>query len=190
MNTIQQVLQRKVYEIEAILTDKELIQQTEIFIQEMCKAVRLEKTIFICGNGGSAADASHFVAELMGRFSVDRDPIPAISLACENACVTGIANDFDYDKTFARQLKGLGKNNDVLIVLSTSGNSRNIVEVLRTAKEMGIKTYGILGKGGGMAKDLVDLGINVQHEDTATIQEIYMILLHTLVTYIDKVFYQ
>jgi D-sedoheptulose 7-phosphate isomerase len=142
-------------------------------------------TVFWCGNGGSAAESSHLAVELIGRFKNNRKSLPSISLNADSSAITCIANDFGYEEIFARQLEGLGKKGDVLIVLSTSGESENILRVLRKAKDMGITSIALLGKGGGQAASLSNLAIVVNSEETARIQEIHLLLGHTFCEYAE-----
>ena len=144
-----------------------------------------EKTIFWCGNGGSAAESSHLAVELIGRFKNNRRSLPSLSLNADTAAITCIANDFGYDEIFARQLEGLGKKGDVLVVLSTSGKSENILKVLQKAKGMGITSIALLGKGGGQAVDLSDFAIVIESSETARIQEMHLLLGHTLCEYAE-----
>ena len=148
-------------------------------------SLKNEKTIFWCGNGGSAAESSHLAVELIGRFNNNRRSLPSLSLNADTAAITCIANDFGYDEIFARQLEGLGKKGDVLVVLSTSGKSENILKVLQKAKGMGITSIALLGKDGGQAVALSDFAIVVQSEETARIQEIHLLVGHTLCEYAE-----
>jgi D-sedoheptulose 7-phosphate isomerase len=137
-------------------------------------------TIFWCGNGGSASESSHLAVELIGRFKNNRRPLPSISLNADTSAITCIANDFGYDEIFARQLEGLAKQGDVLVALSTSGKSENILRVLRKAKDMGVTSIALLGKGGGSAVTLSEISIVIDSEETARIQEMHLLLGHTL----------
>ncbi len=137
------------------------------------------KTIFWCGNGGSAAESSHLAVELIGRFKNNRRPLPSISLNSDTSAITCIANDFGYDEIFARQLEGLAKPRDVLVVLSTSGKSENILKALRKAKEIGVISIALLGKGGGEAVKIADYSIVIESNETARIQEVHLLLGHT-----------
>ena len=143
-------------------------------------SLKKENTIFWCGNGGSAAESSHLAVELIGRFKNNRRSLPSLSLNADTAAITCIANDFGYDEIFARQLEGLGKKGDVLVVLSTSGKSENILKVLQKAKVMGITSIALLGKGGGQAAVLSDYAIVIDSAETARIQEMHLLLGHTL----------
>jgi D-sedoheptulose 7-phosphate isomerase len=146
----------------------------------IASALKNENTIFWCGNGGSAAESSHLAVELIGRFKNNRRSLPSLSLNADASAITCIANDFGYDEIFARQLEGLGKKGDVLVVLSTSGKSENILKVLQKAKGMGITSIALLGKGGGQAAVLSDYAIVIDSAETARIQEMHLLLGHTL----------
>ena len=148
-------------------------------------SLKNENTIFWCGNGGSAAESSHLAVELIGRFKNNRRSLPSLSLNADTTAITCIANDFGYDEIFARQLEGLGKKGDVLVVLSTSGKSGNILKVLQKAKGMGIISIALLGKGGGQAVVLSDYAIVIESEETARIQEMHLLLGHTLCEYAE-----
>ena len=137
-------------------------------------------TIFWCGNGGSAADSQHLAAEFVGRFKKDRKPLKSVALTTDTSILTCISNDYSYDEIFSRQLKALGKSDDVLIAISTSGNSKNIKQALIEAKSLRIKTVGLLGKNGGFCKDYADLPLIVPSETTARIQEMHILIGHLL----------
>ena len=137
-------------------------------------------TIFWCGNGGSASESSHLATELVGRFKKNRISLPSISLNADTTALTCIANDFGYDEIYARQLQGLSKPGDLLLVLSTSGNSVNIVRALEQARISKVHTIALLGKGGGPAKDLAEISILVPGAETARIQEVHLLIGHTL----------
>ena len=144
------------------------------------EALRDNHTIFWCGNGGSAAESSHLAVEFIGRFRNNRRSLPSISLNADSAAITCIANDFGYEEIFARQLEGIAKKNDVLVVLSTSGNSKNILKALQRSRDLGVTSIGLLGKGGGEAVKLCDLSIVVNSDETARIQELHLLLGHVL----------
>jgi D-sedoheptulose 7-phosphate isomerase len=144
-----------------------------------CNALKQGNTIFWCGNGGSAAESSHLAVELIGRFKNNRRPLPSVSLNSDASAITCIANDFGYDEIFARQLEGLAKPGDVLVVLSTSGKSENILRALKRASELGVFTIALLGKGGGLASSLANHTIIIESSETARIQEMHLLLGHT-----------
>ena len=147
--------------------------------------LKKNSTVFWCGNGGSAAESSHLAVELIGRFKNNRKSLPSISLNADSSAITCIANDFGYEEIFARQLEGLGKKEDLLIVLSTSGESENILRVLRKAQDMGITSIALLGKGGGRAASLSNFAIIVNSDETARIQEMHLLLGHTFCEYVE-----
>lgn len=138
--------------------------------------------IMLCGNGGSAADAQHLAAEFLVRLrpNINRSPIPAISLAQDTSSITACANDYSFNSLFSRNLDALGSEKDVLIAITTSGNSRNIIEVLKTAKRKKIFSIAFLGNGGGKAKDLADLSLLVPSKITARIQECHIFIGHVM----------
>ena len=138
--------------------------------------------VFICGNGGSAADAQHLAAEFVGRLrpKVNRKPYPVISLALDNSTLTACANDYGFKKIFSRPLDAVGSKNDILIVISTSGKSKNIIDVLRLAKKKGIISVGLLGSGGGKAKAMCDLKYIAPSKNVARIQETHIFLGHLI----------
>ena len=137
-------------------------------------------TIFWCGNGGSASESSHLATELVGRFKENRISLPSISLNADTTAITCIANDFGYDEIYARQLQGLSKPGDLLVVLSTSGNSVNIIRALEQAKISKVHSIALLGKGGGPAIALAEIPILVPGTETARIQEVHLLIGHTL----------
>ena len=134
--------------------------------------------LFVCGNGGSAADAQHFASELTGRFEKHRSGFPAFALTNDTSAMTAIANDYGYESIFARQLASLGNKGDVLLVISTSGNSPNLIEAVRQAKEQGLSCIGLLGRDGGSLAAQVDISVLVQGFRTSRIQESHIFILH------------
>lgn len=145
-----------------------------------------EGGIYWCGNGGSAADCQHLAAELVGRFKNNRRPLKSISLTTDSSVLTCIANDFGYDQIFARQIEGVGRVGDILVCVSTSGESTNIISALNAAKKMNITTIALLGKSGGAAKNLADHSIVVPSHSTARIQEAHILLGHIFCDLIEK----
>lgn len=135
--------------------------------------------ILIAGNGGSAAEAQHFSAELIARFKKERVSYPSISLTTDTSILTAIGNDYGFDRIFERQIEGLGDAKDVFIAMSTSGNSENIIKAVTKAKEKNIYTIGLLGKDGGALAGLVDEAIIIPSDETAHIQELHLLILHT-----------
>ena len=145
-----------------------------------------------CGNGGSAADSQHFAAELVGRFERERRGLPAIALTVDSSALTAIANDYDWDHVFSKQVEALGNAGDVLLAISTSGNSRNVVEAVRAAQAKGLVVIALTGRdGGAMAKMLrpADFHLNVAHPRTMRVQEIHLLVLHCLCEVVDNVLF-
>ena len=157
-------------------------------IRCMTDCIKMGNKMFICGNGGSAADAQHIAAECLVRLKPNnnRKPIPMISLALDSSTMTACANDYSFKSIFSRNLEGLGKSGDVLICISTSGNSKNILQVLKTAKKLKIKTISILGNNGGEAKKLSDKYIIINSSNVASIQEAHIFLGHFLIGELEK----
>ena len=148
--------------------------------------------ILACGNGGSAADAQHFAAELVNRFERERPPLAAIALTTDGSTLTSIANDYSYEQVFEKQLRALGRKGDVLLAISTSGNSANVVAAMRAARELGVAVLALTGRGGGkMAEHLApgDVHVCVPHERTMRIQEVHLLVLHCLCDGIDTRLY-
>ena len=144
--------------------------------------------ILICGNGGSAADAQHFAAELTGRYKTERGALAGIALTTDTSAITAIGNDYGYDLVFSRQLEALGRKGDLLVAISTSGNSKNVLNALEFARKNGIKTLGFSGKGGGLMNELCDINLVVPSSDTARIQEMHIFFVHTICQAIDVAF--
>lgn len=153
--------------------------------KQIKKALKNNKTIFFVGNGGSAADCEHLAGELVGRYKKNRKPYKALSLTTDTSVITCIANDFGYDKIFERQLKGLGQRGDLLIAFSTSGKSKNIINVLKMAKKLNIKSICLLGKSGGMCKKISDYNYIVPSNSTANIQEVHHLIGHIFCSLVD-----
>ncbi len=145
-------------------------------------AVRLKAgaTLFLCGNGGSAADSQHLAAELVSRLRMERAAIPALALTTDTSVLTAMANDYDYTQTFSRQVEAFGKKGDVLLGISTSGNSENVITAMKMAEIKGLYRIGLLGKDGGKLKDFVDTAIIVPSFDTQRIQEGHITIGHIL----------
>jgi len=152
------------------------------------EALQRGNKVLLCGNGGSAADAQHIAAELTGRFKKERHPLPGIALTTDTSALTAIGNDYGFDQIFSRQVAALAKEGDVVIGISTSGNSLNVIYALETAKEMGCKAIGLSGKGGGKMEDVCDINIIVPSDDTARIQEMHILIGHILCQLVDNEF--
>lgn len=178
---------KKSYETkQAIYQNEELLSK----IVEVCKlCVELykgkNKTI-LAGNGGSAADAQHIAAELVGRYGFDRPSIPSLALTTDTSNLTAIGNDYGYDKVFSRQLEGMGQTGDIFFGISTSGNSRNIINAFEVAKQKSIKTIALVGKDGGAMAKMADIALVVPSESTPRIQESHILIGHIICDIIEK----
>ncbi|NLK66712.1 MAG: D-sedoheptulose 7-phosphate isomerase [Campylobacteraceae bacterium] len=161
-------------------------------IEKACKMVvetlKSGNRVFICGNGGSAADAQHIAAELTGRYKTERNPLAGIALTTDTSALTAIGNDYGFEYVFVRQLAGLARSGDLLLAISTSGNSSNVIKALEYAKENDIKTLGFSGKGGGTMNSLCELNLVVPSSDTARIQEMHIFIAHTICGAVDAAY--
>ena len=159
-------------------------------VAEICvNAFRNGSKVMACGNGGSASDAQHLVGELVGRYKIERDGIPAIALNSNVAVMTALGNDYNYDYIFSKQVKALGSTGDVLFGISTSGNSANIIRAFEQAKKQGIYTVSLTGSKGGRLKDISDCNINVPSDDTPRIQEAHILVIHTVCGLVERELY-
>jgi D-sedoheptulose 7-phosphate isomerase len=158
------------------------------FADKLCEALRNGKKLVTMGNGGSAADAQHFAGELMCRFETERPSLPAVALSTDTSVLTAIGNDYDYDQVFSRQIQALVHPGDVVVGISTSGNSPNVLAGIQEAKRKKAFTVGLTGGTGGKLKDAVDLCICVPSSRTAHIQECHIALIHGICTLVDKAF--
>ena len=157
-------------------------------IEAMAGALRAGGKVLACGNGGSAADAQHFAAELLNRFERERPPLAAVALTTDTSTLTSIANDYDYLQVFEKQLRALGRAGDVLLAISTSGNSGNVIAAMRAAREIGVRIVALTGNDGGKMAALLgdgDVHVCVPHRKTARIQEVHLLALHCLCDGID-----
>jgi D-sedoheptulose 7-phosphate isomerase len=145
---------------------------------ELTAVIRAGRKILICGNGGSASDAQHFAAELIGRFEKERLAFPAVALTTDTSILTALGNDYGFDFVFARQVQGLGRRGDALIGISTSGNSENVIRAVESARAAGLLTIGLLGRDGGRLQPMVDRPVTIADAKTARIQEAHIFILH------------
>ncbi len=166
--------------LDDILANDALTSAIEAAAQAMIKALQSGGKIVLCGNGGSAADAQHLAAELVGRLSYDRPGMAAIALTTDSSALTAIGNDYGYAQVFARQIEALGQPGDVLIAISTSGNSANMLEAIKAAKARNIHTIGLTGESGGKMLELCDEMIRVPSKETPHIQECHIMIGHIL----------
>ena len=177
---ITNIIQASIDTKQQLLADHGLIAKIEEVTALVVKAFASGNKVLFCGNGGSAADAQHLAAEFSGRFYLDRDPLPSEALHCNSSYITAVANDYGYDIVYSRMVKAMGKPGDVLISLSTSGNSVNIIKAAEQAKEIGMITVGLTGAGGGKMQAICDHLINVPSTDTPRIQESHIMVGHII----------
>lgn len=182
--------------IQSSIDTKQYILKNELLINTLrqcseviTKAFRDGNKVLFCGNGGSAADAQHLAAEFSGRFYTDRDALPAEALHCNTSYLTAVANDYSYDVVYSRMIHGIGKPGDVLVGLSTSGNSKNIVEAFKTAKLKNMITIGLTGESGGIMKNISDYLLNVPSSDTPRIQETHIMMGHIICQLVEETYF-
>lgn len=158
----------------------------------LAEALRAGNKVLACGNGGSAADSQHFAAEIVGRFEREREGMPAIALTVDTSAITAIANDYDWDRVFAKQLQALGRKGDVLLAISTSGNSKNVITAIEAAHAKGMAVIALTGKDGGAMGRMLEPGdfhLNVAHPRTMRVQEIHLLVIHSLCEVVDNVLF-
>ncbi|MCG5529583.1 phosphoheptose isomerase [Halorhodospira halochloris] len=157
--------------------------------RRMAQALNQDQKILVCGNGGSAADAQHFSSELLNRFELDRPGLPAIALTTDSSTLTSVANDYSFDHVFSRQVQALGLAGDILLAITTSGNSPNVVSAHHAAKKRGMITIALTGRDGGKFAEIMesdDIEIRVPHQQTARIQEVHLLVIHCICDLIDR----
>lgn len=186
MQQIKNIIGDSISVKQQLLADDTIISTISECVEIIVTAFKNGNKVLFCGNGGSAADAQHLAAEFSGRFYTDRDALPAEALHCNTSYMTAVANDYSYDVIYSRLLKGIGIKGDVLVGLSTSGNSTNIVKAFETAKEKNIITIGFTGAGGGKMKLLSDYLLNVPSTDTPRIQESHILIGHIICQLVEE----
>ncbi|RYD51081.1 MAG: SIS domain-containing protein [Sphingobacteriales bacterium] len=175
---IESILQKAIATKAAVLADAELLTRIEQVVTCCTDAFRDGHKVLFCGNGGSAADAQHLAAEFSGRFYTDRNPLPSEALHCNTSYLTAVGNDYGFENVYSRAVRGHGKAGDVLVGLSTSGNSENILRAFDVARELGMTTVGFTGDTGGKMADKSDFLINIPSKDTPRIQECHITVGH------------
>jgi D-sedoheptulose 7-phosphate isomerase len=171
--------------LHAFANDASQLEKCEKFTDLLFKTFQGGGKLFTCGNGGSHCDAMHFAEEWTGRYRKDRKPMGALALG-DASHVTCVANDFGFDHVFSRQLEGLGRKGDLLVGLSTSGNSKNVIMAMESAKKMGVGTVALLGRDGGKMKSLADLSIIIPAETSDRIQEMHIKIIHTVIEAVER----
>jgi len=187
---IKRRIQESILVKQQIIENKPLLNNIQAATEIILNQIKKGNTIYFCGNGGSAADAQHLAAELSGRFYFDRPPLSADALHCNTSFMTAVANDYSFDIIYSRLLSGIGRKGDVLVGLSTSGNSKNIVQAFEKAKGLGIYTIGMTGKEGGKLKGISDICLCVPSENTPRIQESHITIGHIICEIVEDTLFE
>ncbi|MEO6611855.1 MAG: D-sedoheptulose 7-phosphate isomerase [Chitinophagaceae bacterium] len=186
MEKIKQIIQASIETKQQVLQNEELIATIQKVVDVITLAFKKGNRVYFCGNGGSAADAQHLAAEFSGRFYTDRKALPAEALHCNTSYLTAVANDYGYDVVYSRMIEGIGQAGDVLVGLSTSGNSANILKAFDAAREKGIVTVAFTGTTGGQMKSVSDHLINIPSADTPRIQETHITIGHIICQLVEE----
>ena len=187
---ISEIIKASIETKQQVLQNDELIGTIEKVVDVIVKAFKNGNRVYFCGNGGSAADAQHLAAEFSGRFYLDRKALPAEALHCNTSYLTAVANDYSYDAVYSRIIEGIGQEGDILVGLSTSGNSGNIIKAFEVAKEKKIVTVGFTGTGGGKMKPVSDYLINIPSTDTPRIQESHIMAGHIICQLVEEIYFK
>lgn len=190
MKRIAEILNQTISLKREVLNDKGLLATINDISDEMVRAFSNKNKVLLCGNGGSAADAQHLAAELSGKFYFDRPPLHAEALHTNTSYMTAVANDYSYSETYARLIRAKGTPGDVLIAISTSGNSENIINAVKTANTLGMITGGFTGKNGGKMRGTCKYLINVPSDDTPRIQEIHILIGHIICEIVEDTLFK
>ena len=183
---IKKIISSSIETKQQILNDDAFIKKIESAVDVIVHAFKNRNKVLFCGNGGSAADAQHIAAELSGRFYKDRDPLYAEALHVNTSYLTAVANDYSYDEIYSRLIKAKGRKGDILVAISTSGNSANIVKAVELANQTGMVTVGLTGEKGGKMKGLCKYLVNVPSNDTPRIQESHIMIGHILCEFTEE----
>ena len=186
LQSIKTIIEGSIEVKQALLNDQNLVKEIEKIVHAITDAFKKGNSVFFAGNGGSAADAQHLAAEFSGRFYKDRKALPSDALHCNSSYLTAVANDYSYDVIYARLLEGIAKPGDVLVGISTSGNSGNIVKAFEMAKLIGVVTIGFTGASGGKMKPLSDFLINIPSSTTPRIQESHILVGHIICELVEE----
>jgi D-sedoheptulose 7-phosphate isomerase len=189
MQKIKDIIKASIDTKQLVLQDEELLRTIEKVVEVIVTAFRNGKRVYFCGNGGSAADAQHLAAEFSGRFYTDRKALPAEALHCNTSYLTAVGNDYGFDVIYSRMIDGIGQKGDVLVGLSTSGNSANIVRAFETAKTKGMITVAFTGLTGGALKSASDHLINIPSADTPRIQESHIMVGHIVCQLVEEKYF-
>jgi len=189
---VEKIIQKALLESIGVKEDfiKENTTKITFFAEKIALALTSDRKLLLCGNGGSAADAQHIAAEFINRYELERPPLPAIALTTDTSILTSVGNDYSFNEVFSKQVKALGVEGDVLLAISTSGNSMNVIEAVKAAKSLGIFTVGLTGGEGGQLASLVDLPLVVKSRVTGRIQETHILLGHIICELVDYILFQ
>ena len=187
---IQDTIQASINTKRLLLQDEQLLATIEKVVDVIITVFKNGNRIYLCGNGGSAADAQHLAAEFSGRFYIDRKALPAEALHCNTSYLTSVANDYGFDMVYSRMIEGIGQSGDVLIGLSTSGNSANIIKAFEAAKAKGVITIAFTGITGGQMKSISDYLINIPSSDTPRIQESHIMVGHIICELVELSYFK
>ena len=190
MKRIKNIIRESINVKELIYSDDTLIKTIEDITNLMIKCFKNKGKVLLCGNGGSAADAQHIAAELSGRFYIDRDPLFAEALHVNTSYLTAVANDYSFDNIYSRLIKGMGRKNDILIAISTSGNSNNVFNACYEANKLGMITIALTGKDGGKLKGISNYTINVPSDNTPRIQESHIMIGHIICEMVEEIMFK
>ena len=188
MNNFKDIIQKNILENNMLsdLIENECSNDIEESSKVISNSLRNGGTVFFCGNGGSASDSQNFSSELVGKFQNERKALRAIALTADSSILTNIANDFSYKNVFSRQIEALGRNGDILFSISSSGESPNVLEAIKVANDLNLKTISLLGKGGGKALNTSQMSIVIPSSSTARVQEMHLLVIHILCELIEK----
>ena len=189
MDKIKKIIKASIDTKQSVLQNEGLLKTIEASVDVIVNAFRNGNRVYFCGNGGSAADAQHLAAEFSGRFYTDRKALPAEALHCNTSYLTAVANDYSFDEVYSRLIDGIGEKGDVLVGLSTSGNSPNILKAFNTAKKKEMITIGFTGKSGGEMRTLCDHLINIPSTDTPRIQESHIMVGHIICQLVEEKYF-
>jgi D-sedoheptulose 7-phosphate isomerase len=189
---VEKIIQKALRESIGVKEDfiKENTTKIAFFAEKIALALTSDRKLLLCGNGGSAADAQHIAAEFINRYELERPPLPAIALTTDTSILTSVGNDYSFKEIFSKQVKALGVEGDVLLAISTSGNSTNVIEAVKAARGLGIFTVALTGGEGGQLTRLVDLSLVVRSNVTARIQEAHILVGHIICELVDYLLFQ
>tara|TARA_B100000780_G_scaffold262090_1_gene214963 strand:- start:3594 stop:4202 length:609 start_codon:yes stop_codon:yes gene_type:complete len=185
INKIETVIKKSIEVKTRTLEDKDLLNLIIDVVDLLKKCISSGNKLLIAGNGGSAADSQHMAAEFVSKFYFDRKALPAIALTTDTSILTSISNDYEYANIFARQIEAIGKSGDVFLAITTSGNSKNLIQASKIAKTMGVTVVGLTGNNGGLLKDFCDIVLDIKDDDTPRIQETHLLVEHIICELIE-----